>query len=289
MCGTNMVLNRQALADVGGMCETNIAEDFLTSLFIHKKGWKSVYVPEVLAEGLAPEDFSSYYKQQFRWARGSLEVMFKYNPFFQKGLTLAQRIQYLASSSYYFSGLIVLMNALLPIIFFFTGKVPVNVSTMALAAVFLPYIFMNIVTLWLSSNASYTFRALSFSMGSFSLQIQALWAVLTGKKSTFNVTSKQQLSGNFLYLVTPHMLYFVLLVVGVGVAVLREGVSAAVIANLSWALFNAAIFYPFIIAASPMGARPETAAAKTQQLPEADLIPANYPVMTRAASRQTLQ
>ncbi|NJK71390.1 MAG: glycosyltransferase [Thermales bacterium] len=55
MCGTNMVIRRTAILEAGGMCETNIAEDFLTSLFIHEKGWKSIYVPEILAEGLAPE------------------------------------------------------------------------------------------------------------------------------------------------------------------------------------------------------------------------------------------
>jgi len=92
------------------MCETNIAEDFLTSLFVHSKGWKSVYVPEVLAEGLAPEDFMSYYKQQFRWARGSLEIIFKYNPLFNRGLSLSQKLQYLASASYYLSGVVFLLN-----------------------------------------------------------------------------------------------------------------------------------------------------------------------------------
>ncbi|MBX4209602.1 glycosyltransferase, partial [Candidatus Parcubacteria bacterium] len=67
MCGTNMVISRAALGQVGGMCTESIAEDFATGLFIHEKGWKSLYVPEVLAEGLAPEDFLSYTKQQFRW------------------------------------------------------------------------------------------------------------------------------------------------------------------------------------------------------------------------------
>nr|MDQ3018553.1 glycosyltransferase [bacterium] len=144
MSGTNMVIRRTALNEAGGICETNIAEDFLTGLFIHERGWKSVYVPEILAEGLAPEDFLSYYKQQFRWARGSLEVIFKYNPLFRSGLSWPQRIQYLASASYYLTGLVVLLNALFPLVFFYTGLVPFQTSTMALAVVFLPYIFITI-------------------------------------------------------------------------------------------------------------------------------------------------
>ena len=126
MCGTNMVIRRKALDEVGGMCEDNIAEDFLTSFFMHQRGWQSVYVPIVLAEGLAPEDLGSFYKQQYRWARGSLEIVFKYNPFFRRGLTMSQRFEYLVASSYWLSGFIVLLNLLLPLTF---GLGTVNIYT----------------------------------------------------------------------------------------------------------------------------------------------------------------
>jgi len=52
MCGTNMIVRRRALEDVGGLDESNVTEDFLTSLFLHRKGWQSVYVPKILCEGL---------------------------------------------------------------------------------------------------------------------------------------------------------------------------------------------------------------------------------------------
>ena len=255
MCGTNMVIRKSALLAAGGMCETNIAEDFLTSLFVHEQGWKSVYVPEVLAEGLAPEDFLSYYKQQFRWARGSLEVMFRYNPLFRKGLTWAQKIQYLASASYYFSGIVIVLDALLPLAYFYTGKVPMVTSTMALAGIFLPYIFLTVAMLETTSNFSFTFRAVAFSMSSFTIHLQSLWAVITNKKSTFSVTSKKQITGNFLYLTIPHLLYILATIGGIIVAVLREGISAAFLSNLSWAIFNCAVFIVFIAAASPAGQR----------------------------------
>jgi cellulose synthase (UDP-forming) len=251
MCGTNMVVRRAAIAEAGGMCEFNIAEDFLTSLFIHAKGYKSVYVPEVLAEGLAPEDFLSYYKQQYRWTRGSLEVIFKYNPLFMKGLTIYQRYQYLASASYYLSGVVVLMNALLPIVFLYSGLVPVQTSTMLLALSFIPYIFINLLVLQWSSNFSYTFRAISFSLSSFFIQLRAIYAVLTNQKTSFVVTSKQQIEGNFLYLAIPHFIYIALYLGGLAVAIMREGVSTSVINNSAWALLTIAIFVPFIVSAAP--------------------------------------
>lgn len=251
MCGTNMVLNRAALDEVGGMCEFNIAEDFLTSLFVHNKGWKSVYVPEVLAEGLAPEDFLSYYKQQFRWTRGSLEVIFKYNPLFKWGLSWAQRLQYLISASYFLSGFVVLFDALLPLIFLYTGIIAVNTRTMALALIFIPYIFSALYALQKSSNYSLSFAAIGFSISSFVLQIRGVIAVLINQKTSFAVTSKQQLQGNFLYLVIPHLLYIAAAVVGTVIALHREGLSASFLANISWVIVNIAAFVPFILAASP--------------------------------------
>lgn len=251
MCGTNMVIRRQALLEAGGMCEDNIAEDFLTSLFIHAKGWKSVYVPEILAEGLAPEDFLSYVKQQYRWARGSLEVIFWHNPLFMRGLTFKQKFQYLQSASYYLSGVAVLINALFPILFFFTGWMPFTVSTMVLAAVFLPYIFLTIYTLSASTNLSYTYRAVAFSMSLFIVHIRAMLAVIFRVKSGFSITSKRAVSGNFLNMVIPHIAYIVLMIGGAAYALYRLGPVSSVITNISWALLNAIIFSVFIVAALP--------------------------------------
>lgn len=262
MCGTNMILRRTALAEAGGMSEHSIAEDFLTSLLIHERGWKSVYVPEVLAEGLAPEDFLSYYKQQHRWARGSLEVVFRYNPLLRRGLTWAQRVQYLASASFYLSGLVVFINAMLPLVFFFTGMMPLEISTMTLALIFIPYLFFVLYTVQMSSNFSYTFRALAFTLSSWPIHMQAVWQILTGRRSGFAVTSKRKLSGRYTRLAWPHILYIVLVMIGIGVATLRSGLTAAVLTNTAWAFIYIAVFLPFIAAAADRGESSETAAAE---------------------------
>lgn len=254
MCGTNMVMRRDALLSVGGMSEESIAEDFLTGLSLHSRGWKSTYVGEVLAEGLAPEDFLSYYKQQFRWARGALDV-FGRGFFAKKGLTWVQKLQYFSSVSFYFSGVVVLMNALIPVIYFFTGTVLLKISTMLLAVVFIPYIFLTLYILQASSNFSFTFRALTFSMGGFNIHIKAIWTALTRQKSTFSVTPKEQQYGNFVNLVIPHIVYITIVIIGIVVAVMREGMSAAFVANLAWAGLNVGVFVPFIYAALPVSLR----------------------------------
>jgi cellulose synthase (UDP-forming) len=210
-----------------------------------------VYVPEVLAEGLATEDLLTYSKQQFRWARGALDVIFRYNPLFMRGLTWPQRIQYLASASFYLSGLVVVFDMLLPIVFFFTGMIPVVISSMFLALVFLPYMFLTLYSIQRASNFTFTFPSLGFSMGGFNIHLKALYSAVTRERSNFEVTEKQKATGNFLPLVRLHIVYLVVAVVGAAWAVAREGFDASVINNIAWVMINGAVFYPFIQAALP--------------------------------------
>lgn len=246
ICGTNVAIRRTALNEVGGIYEKSIAEDFLTSLFIHQKGWKSHYVTEVLSEGLAPEDLLSYYKQQLRWARGSLEVLFGSNPLFKSGLTFKQKLQYLVSALYYFNGIVVLIDILMPLGYLFFGLQPVAATTTSFALYFIPFMFLNLYTLYSISNASMTFRAISFSQASWTLQLVALKSVILKQNMKFAVTPKQQQSGNFIFLVYPHLLYTVITVIAVFVGIGREGFNPSISTNIAWALFNIILFLPFI-------------------------------------------
>jgi cellulose synthase (UDP-forming) len=277
MCGTNMAVRRSALADAGGMCEFNIAEDFLTSLFMHERGWKSVYVPKVLAEGLAPDDFLNYYKQQFRWTRGSLEVIFKYNPLLRPGLGTGQKLQYLLSASYYLSGPVILLDALLPIVYLLTGETPVVTSTMTLALVFVPYMWINLYVLQRTSNFTYSYQAIAFSLSAWWLQITAMVAVLANRKTSFAVTSKTASDGarpNFLRLVVPQLVYAAVALVALVVGVAREGTSASLMANVAWLTVHLAIAVPFVVAASP-----------TRAPRDGQFVPAPIPSLAAAAPR----
>lgn len=253
ICGTNVAIRRTALEEVGGMNEKNIAEDFLTSLYIHQRGWKSIYLPEVLAQGLAPEDFLAYFKQQLRWARGSLEVLFGHNPLLKRGLSFTQKLEYLSSALYYFGGLIVLIDALTPLMFLFFGIQPVSATTTSFALFFVPFIMANLYTLFIASNGSFSFRAIAFSYSSWTLQITALVSVLLRQKMAFAITPKEAQTGNFISLVYPHLIYTAAAIIGAGVAIWREGVNPSVVTNIAWAIFNVIIFAPFIYSAINWG------------------------------------
>lgn len=251
MCGTNMLISRKAMEEVGGMCTESIAEDFVTGLLMHNKGYRSVYVPEVLAEGLATEDLLTYSKQQFRWARGALDVIFRYNPLFMRGLSVPQKIQYLSSASFYLSGSFVVIDALLPIIYLYTGMVPVQIDGMLLAAVFLPYLFFTLYVLQRVSNFTFTFPSLGFSMGAFNIHLKALWKAITFQRSGFSITEKSKASGNFLPLVKWHILYITVALIGIAFTLLREGYTASLINNGAWVVLTSIIFIPIIRAALP--------------------------------------
>jgi cellulose synthase (UDP-forming) len=271
ICGTNVVIRRSALIEAGGMVEDNIAEDFLTSLKIHQRGWLSYYVPQVLVKGLAPQDLQSYYKQQFRWARGSLEVLFGQNPFFKSGLSFAQKIQYLSSSLYYFNGVIILIDIIMPLLNLFFGLEPVNVSTTSFAIFFIPFMVLNLYTLYIASGSSISFKTFSLSHSLWFLQLTAVAAVLTRRNVKFSVTPKQAQQGNYLKLALPHLIYIVLTFAAIVIALNREGFRPSVVTNISWALFNVVLFIPFVLIAANYQSQASATPIKTESVKKIEL------------------
>ena len=54
-----------------------MTEDIHTSLRVHAKGWRSVFVSEPLAFGLEAQSLREFYAQRRRWAVGSLTLLFR--------------------------------------------------------------------------------------------------------------------------------------------------------------------------------------------------------------------
>lgn len=118
--GANCTFRRKALESIGGH-GIGLAEDLITSIRIHSKGWKSIYNPVVVSRGLVPEDFGSFCKQQLKWSRGLFEVAFAEVPKWFGKLTGWQRLSYLTISTYYLVGVTSFFFTLVPYLFFITG------------------------------------------------------------------------------------------------------------------------------------------------------------------------
>lgn len=144
-CGSCAVVRREALDQIGGFATDTITEDLHTSLRLHARGWESVYHAQALAFGLAPESIEPFIAQRLRWGQGAMHVWRKEGILTHKGLTLAQRLNYLASVLTYFDGWQKALFYLAPVIALTTGTMPLVASTPEFVLHFVPYYLL---TFW---------------------------------------------------------------------------------------------------------------------------------------------
>lgn len=69
-CGTHGAIRKDVLMETGGWNEKNLTEDAELSIKIFKKGYKSVYLPNLKVRGELPFTFEALTKQQMRWTYG---------------------------------------------------------------------------------------------------------------------------------------------------------------------------------------------------------------------------
>lgn len=74
-CGSNAVYRRGAIEAAGGFAKLEHSEDMYTGLELHRLGFRTRYVPVLLAKGTSPDTLSSFVNQQYRWALGNLRLL----------------------------------------------------------------------------------------------------------------------------------------------------------------------------------------------------------------------
>ncbi len=72
--GTAGIWRRAAIKDAGGWQHDTLTEDMDLSYRAQLRGWRFVYLPEVASPAELPVEMSSFKSQQFRWAKGSVQV-----------------------------------------------------------------------------------------------------------------------------------------------------------------------------------------------------------------------
>lgn len=137
LIGTTHVYRVKALAGFGGYSPT-IAEDYLTGLNFFSAGWKGVYVPEVLAEGLGPITWADYFNQQMRWSYGLFEILFKHTKKHFPKLPLLQKINLIFSQMFYFSGFASFLGFILTFLYLILGINSTNMTLLEWASYSIP-------------------------------------------------------------------------------------------------------------------------------------------------------
>ena len=109
LMGSNALIRRKALESIGGY-QPGLAEDLATSIKLHATGWKSAYVAEPLAPGIAPPSFTAWFVQQLKWARGVFELLITTYPRLFHRLTWGQRLSYSVRMTKYWIGPVVALH-----------------------------------------------------------------------------------------------------------------------------------------------------------------------------------
>jgi cellulose synthase/poly-beta-1,6-N-acetylglucosamine synthase-like glycosyltransferase len=124
--GTAGVWRKSAILDVGGWHADTLTEDMDLSYRIFLRRWSARYAGDVEAPAELPVSFTAYRRQQYRWARGSLECAIKYIPVIWHGdYPFARKIQ----ATFHLSGyllhmLTVLLMLCYPLLLMFAGLHP---------------------------------------------------------------------------------------------------------------------------------------------------------------------
>lgn len=249
-CGTNVMFRREALMDVSGFDESSVTEDFATSLKLHLKGWESIYINRVSAFGLGPEDLGAYFKQQFRWARGTVGIFKEIFPLFIKNfnkMPLSAWMEYLLSCTHYFIGFAFLIMVISPILYLFYDFPSYFTTTSMYLITYTPYfLFSSLVFFLTLKQRSYRLvdlaSAVLINAVAFPVYIHACISALLGIKTSFGVTPKGGSTNLSLRSLIPQIFTALLCLAAAAWGVMRLYYERepfyALLVNIIWTLFN---------------------------------------------------
>ncbi len=92
--GSGGVWRKSCIIDSGGWQSDTLAEDLDLSYRAQLKGWRISYLPNLVIPAEIPPQIAAFKKQQYRWARGAIQVLRKDIKaiFANERLSLTQRI-----------------------------------------------------------------------------------------------------------------------------------------------------------------------------------------------------
>lgn len=245
--GTNVIFRRSAIDEIGGMYTDSKSEDVWTSLLLHEHGWRSMYIPKVLAIGDAPETIEAYSKQQLRWATGGFEILFTHNPFNPRyRLTTDQRLQYFFTSIFYLTGIAPLLLLMVPPLEIYFDLRPMNlhITVFTWVLYYGGFYVMQIALAWFTQG-SFTWQTLTLATVSFPIYTKALFNVLRGKDQAWQSTGTAKQRSPFEF-VQPQTLFFVFLALTSVIAVARDLDNGVLTLATVWNITNTGILGAFV-------------------------------------------
>ncbi len=191
-CGSCAVLRRTAIESVGGIAVETVTEDAHTALRLHAEGWRSAYLDIPQAAGLATERYAFHVAQRMRWARGMTQIFMLDNPLFKRGLTVAQRLNYLNAIQHFQFGIPRMVYLVSPAIFLVFGVHALRANPWEVIAYALPHVFLSLIGGLASSRSvrhAFWAEVYETSLAPYTALVTTL-AFFAPRSGSFNVTVK---------------------------------------------------------------------------------------------------
>jgi cellulose synthase (UDP-forming) len=276
--GTNVMFRRSAVHEIGGIYVDSKSEDVWTSLLLHERGWRSVYLAKSLAVGDAPETIEAYSKQQLRWATGGFEIWFRANPFSpRRRLTPDQRIMYGITATHYLTGIAPGALLFVPPMEIFFDLHPVNLSV-GIGQWLLMYAGFYVLQVLLAffSVGSFRWEVLMLAAVSYPIYVKALMNALIGREQKWHVTGSTTRTASPFNFMVPQVLTFVFLALTAAVGVWQNLVTGAFTLGTAWCVTNALVLGAFLVVAlteSRRSRRPARSSRRERPLSGATALP----------------
>ena len=243
--GSNTMLSREALEEIGGFYTEAITEDFATGILIQKKGYVCLGIGEPLASGLSATDLQGLIQQRTRWARGVIATGRKMHIMTSKDLSFAQKMNYWASIWYWYAPIKRLIYVMSPILYATFGFMVFKCTLPQVLLFWLPmYVTSNISLKMLSNNIRTTkwtsiYETLLFPYMLIPVILESFGITLKKFKVTSKEEQKNQKGKNVIYTI-PFLILIILSIIGIVrcILIMFDSGSFGPIVVLFWLVYN---------------------------------------------------
>jgi cellulose synthase (UDP-forming) len=285
-CGSCATIRRKELLEVGGIAVETVTEDAHTALKLHRKGYRTAYVPMPQATGLATESLSAHIGQRIRWARGMVQIFRTDNPLLGRGLNIWQRLCYTNAMVHFLNALprIIFLSA--PLAFLFFEARIFNATPLMVVAYAAPHLLHSTMT---NSRTQGPYRHTQWAevyetVLAFYILMPTLVALINPAFGKFNVTAKGGVVEKDYFegrLVTPLLVLLGMNVVGIVLGTSRflagDEQFDSILMNVFWASYNVMVLGAAV-----------AVAWERRQVRQSNRVDVRLPAMVRLANRHTV-
>jgi cellulose synthase/poly-beta-1,6-N-acetylglucosamine synthase-like glycosyltransferase len=193
--GTAGIWRRECIEASGGWQGDTVSEDLDLSYRAQLLGWQFLFLPDVLSPAEIPPQINAFKRQQFRWAKGSIQCALKlWRPVLKASVPIFKRLQAMIHLTSYLVHPLMLFLCLssLPLMLWRGGRC-LPLAYLSLASLGPPLLYAlsqrSLYTDWLK-RFTYFPGLIFLGTGIALNNTRAIWEALTQRENDFRRTPK---------------------------------------------------------------------------------------------------